>query len=495
MKFIHKAFAFILPVAMTMGAASCSDFIDIDPENTLDVEAVDYSQTANMYQPVVGAYSDVRSQAMHWANKMLISSRDGDMWSGRTDDQGTAVDFGRYFNYSNGFWALNNVWNTYYNLIRTCNSSLDALDNYASYLTAGSSDYSNYLQYCGEVRTIRAFAYYMLVTNFGPIPLYKENTQSDFQRSTVEHVYEYMIEELTWAINNMQRMRPNQMSHMGALTAYSAELLAAKVYLLQENWAQAEAMTDDIINNGNFELYSDYYQLFKIPGKLCNESLFECQVTDFGTGSGDQIGVDQWFNFAGPFSIKSADGATSFGGWGFMGYEDSFQQWAANRGETIRIETSFLPAGSTTREGWVISDARGTSTNCWNGKDYLPYDQLTTGRTGYGTNNNVRVWRYAEALLINAEAKVRQGRSGDAPLNQVRSRAQMPAINGATLQDVLDERRMELCSEWGNRYVDLVRTGQAAAVLGNQGWNESKTYWPIPQGQLDNNSDLLLDPK
>lgn len=289
-------------------------------------------------------------------------------------------------------------------------------------------------------------------------------------------------------------MRPNQMTHPGAVTAYTAMMLAAKVHLLKEEYSTVESLTDNIIQNGGFSLFNDYYNLFKIPGKLCDESLFECQVTDFGLGSGDYVGVDQWFNFMGPFSLTNPDTGQSFGGWGFIGYEPEFVAWADARGETIRAETAFLRGGQPTREGWVVSEGRGTSTDCWNGKGYLPWNQMTEGRTTYGQNNNVRVFRYAEVLLMNAEAKVRQGKNGDTPYNLVRERANMSPKTGATLADIMDERRMELCGEWVNRYVDLVRTGDAATALGPKGWNESKTYWPIPASQRDDLPDLLLDP-
>lgn len=495
MKFLKKISIYIILIVMALVTTiACSDFIDIEPENKVPEESVDFTKTENMYQPVVGTYAQLRSSGMHWANKLLMFTRDGDVWSGRTDDQGTAVDFGRDFNYTNSFWALNNVWITFYEIIRISNSALESLDGYAAYLTQGTDNYEAYESYCGEVRTIRAWAYYQLVTNFGPVVLYKENTQTDFRRSNVESVYNYMLEDLAYAMEKLPRVRPNQMTHAGAVSAFTAEMMAAKVHLLKGEYDQVETLTDDIINNGNFVLYPDYYNLFKIPGKLSDESLFECQVTDFGNGSGDYVGVDQWFNFAGPFSLTQPSTGTSFGGWGFIGYESNFVTWAENRGETIRAEASFLKAGSTTREGWVVSAVRGTSTNCWNGKDYLPYDQLTPGRTTYGQNNNVRILRYAEVLLMNSEAKIRLGKNGDSGYNLVRERASMETKTGVTLNDVLDERRMELCGEWCTRYVDLVRTGQAEAVLGSKGWTEAKAYWPIPSSQLDDLPDLLLDP-
>lgn len=300
-------------------------------------------------------------------------------------------------------------------------------------------------------------------------------------------------EDLEYAMEKLPRVRPNQMPHLGAVTAFTAEMLAAKIYLLTGDYTSVEKLTDDIISNGHFELYPDFYNLFKIPGKLCDESLFECQVTDFGNGSGDYVGVDQWFNFAGP-TLKDSKSETKLAGWGFIGYEPEFVAWADARGESIRAETSFLRAGSTTREDWVVGDAKGTSTNCWNGKGYLPYNQMTPGRTTYGQNNNVRIFRYAEVLLMNSEAKIRLGKDGDSGYNLVRVRAKMPTKTGVTLEDVLDERRMELCSEWCNRYVDLIRTDKAASALGHKGWTKDKTYWPIPFSQLDDIPDLLLEP-
>jgi hypothetical protein len=128
--------------------------------------------------------------------------------------------------------------------------------------------------------------------------------------------------------------------------------------------------------------------------------------------------------------------------------------------------------------------------------------ELTPGQTKYGCNNNIRIFRYAEVLLMNAEAKVRLGKSGDEPFNKVRVRAKMPTITGVTVDQILDERRMELCCEWGARYQDLIRTGKAASVLTSAGgsqfgattWTTDKTYYPVPYNQLSISPDLALDP-
>lgn len=493
---INKYLSVLALASLLFGATSCNDYIDIDPENSVPEEKVDYTNLDNMYMPVSGVYAKVRTGAMHWVIWPLSTVRDGDIWSGKPDDQAQLVDFGN-FNYSdNSFWGLNEMWNQYYGIIKVANSALESLDSYAANATTDAQKTTN-RSYQGEVKFLRAYAYYRLVQAFGPVTILRDNTQTNLTRSTVAAVNRYMLEDLNYAIQNCPKVRPNEMAHIGAVSAYSAEALTAKVYLNMGQYDKVEELTDDIINSQKFELYGDFYQLFKIPGKLCDESLFECQCTDFGQGSGELVDVDQWFNFQGPSisGLSSQGQQISSSGWGFMGYTDEFRQWAENRGEQVRATTTFLVGGTTTPSGdQVKKQTNPLRTNCWNGKAYTPLNQLTEGRNKYGCNNNVRVLRYADVLLMNAEAKVRLGKNGDTPFNTVRTRAQMPELQNVTVDQILDERRMELCGEWGEYYNDLVRTGKAKSVLGAKGWTEEKTYYPLPFTQITDNADLKKDP-
>lgn len=487
---INKYLSVLALASLLFGATSCSDYIDIDPENSVPEEKVDYTNLDNMYMPVSGVYAKVRTGAMHWVIWPLSIVRDGDVWSGKPDDQAPLVDMGNY-NYDQGFWGLNEMWNQYYGIIKVANSALESLDEYAVYATTDAQKATN-RSYQGEVKFLRAYAYYRLVQAFGPVTILRSNTQTNLTRSTIEAVNKYMLEDLEYAYNNCPEVRPNEMAHIGAVSAYSAKALAAKVYLNMGQYDQVEKLTDDIINSRKFKLYEDFYQLFKIPGKLCNESLFECQCTDFGQGSGEMVDADLWFNFQGP-SLQGP--SISVGGWGFIGYSDEFKAWAESRNEDVRATTTFLVGGTTTPSGDFIKPQQNSiRTNCWNGKAYTPTNQMTEGRTKYGSNNNIRVLRYADVLLMNAEAKVKLGKNGDEPFNEVRRRAHMPELTNVTFDQILDERRMELCCEWGERYNDLIRTGKAAEVLGPKGWTVEKTYYPLPLDQITDNADLKNDP-
>ena len=486
MKF--KKYIALVAITALMGTlASCNDYLDKDPENSVPETSVDFTNISNMYQPVSGVYARVRTGGMHWVIWPLSIVRDDDVWSGRVDDQQLLVDFGNY-KYDNSFWGLNEMWNQYYGIIKVANAALESLDSYAANTTS-QKDINNKNAYAGEVRFLRAYAYYRLTQAFGPVTILKSNSQTDLTRSSLETVNKYMLEDLQYTIDNTPKLRPNEMEHVGAVSAYSAMALAAKIYLNMGNYAQVEALTDQIVNSGKFRLYPDFYEAFKIPGKLSDESLFECQCTDFGNGSGDMVDADVWFVFQGPAN----DGDIS--GWGFIGLYKKFRDWAKQRGETVRYTTSFLEAGTTTPSGDNIRPLQNpTQTDCWNGKAYTPLKELTPGRTKYGSNNNIRVLRYADVLLMNAEAKVRLGKNGDKPFNLVRTRAKMPTLQNVNVDQILDERRMELCCEWGERYNDLVRTGKAEAVLGPNGWTKDKTYYPIPFEQLSDNPVLAKTP-
>ena len=449
MKALVKPLIYITSALMMFSITSCDDFLDKEPEGKVPEEKVDYTNLEIMYQPVSGVYAKIRTSGMHWVIWELTTIREQDIY-GVQNDIFKNVGF---YKYDDSFWGIDEIWKQYYNIIKVANSAIETLDLYAENIK-NDGDMKNYKAYRGEVMFMRAYAYFRMVQAFGPVTILRDNNQTDLQRSTVDAVYKYALKDLQYGIDNMPRIRPNQSSHIGAVTAFSAAALAAKIYLNMGNYDKVEELTDDIISNGNFSLYSDYYQLFKIPGKLCDESIFECQCTDFGNGSGDLVEPGEWFICQGPVN------SGNISGWGHCGVYESFRDWAYERGETVRATTSFLLAGETTPSGDYINPRKNpANADCWNGKAYTPASQLTPGRTKYGTNNNIRIFRYADVLLMNAEAKIRNGKNGDAPFNEVRRRAEMPELTNVTVNQVLDERRMELFFEWGERYTDLLRTG------------------------------------
>lgn len=334
MKALVKPLIYITSALMMFSITSCDDFLDKEPEGKVPEEKVDYTNLENMYQPVSGVYAKIRTSGMHWVIWELTTIREQDIY-GVQNDIFKNVGF---YKYDDSFWGIDEIWKQYYNIIKVANSAIETLDLYAENIK-NDGDMKNYKAYRGEVMFMRAYAYFRMVQAFGPVTILRDNNQTDLQRSTVDAVYKYALKDLQYGIDNMPRIRPNQSSHIGAVTAFSAATLAAKIYLNMGNYDKVEELTDDIISNGNFSLYSDYYQLFKIPGKLCDESIFECQCTDFGNGSGDLVEPGEWFICQGPVN------SGNISGWGHCGVYESFRDWAYERGETVRATTSLEKSG------------------------------------------------------------------------------------------------------------------------------------------------------
>ena len=488
MNLLKKISIYTVSAGILLSSASC-DFLDKEPEKTIDATTVNYEDLTQMYGSVSGLYAWLRQEGTHWAIYGMTISRDDDVDPGSTGDDWIKLD---NYNYDNSLWFWNEPFSVmYYRMIKYSNKALEDLQKFEANCKSNDDLKRNHA-YQGEVRFMRAYSYYRLVQLFGDVPILYDNEQVDMRRRSIKSVYAYALEDLDYAIKNCYRLRPNQMEHIGAVTSFTARMLAAKIELNQGNYNEVYTHTKDIIDNGHFELYPNYKELFKIPGKLCDESLLEIQTTDFGTGSGDVVSTNSWFTFQGPAN----DGNVS--GWGWISPNKRLRDWAAKRGETVRAETSFLYAGTTTEWGDVLRPQQGAETGVYNGKAYTPFSQLTDGRTDYGCNNNVRVFRYADVLLMYAEACVETGKDvddGRIKFNLVRKRANMPEIKTTselTTDLILDERRIELCMEWGERFNDLVRTGKDVVVLPAEGYGytKEKRYMPIPAAAIDINPEL-----
>jgi hypothetical protein len=317
---------------------------------------------------------------------------------------------------------------------------------------------------------------------------------------------EYIAAQMDEAIPMLLNMHPNKRTDIrGGVTRYTALAVKALAELELKDYQGVADATSQIISSNEFELAPDYYNLFKIPGKLNNENILEFQYSDFGQGSGDV--KSYLFAFFGPENwTPKVDGAGS--GWGFYEPSMKYIKFMLDRGETARLQTSVLFTNRGINEikkdpnyaalpGWISNTTpSGDVINDYNramfasGKHYLPSDQLTTGRTDYGTNKNFIVIRYAEILLMHAEALTQggtgTGMTADQAVNAVRSRAGLTTLSGVTLDQVMDEKFAELAMEWGTRYYDMVRLGRYEELsYDGRNFSEDKVFLPLPQNQVD----------
>jgi hypothetical protein len=497
---IMQSLRHALPLFFLLSVAtSCHDRLDEAALNRTFNQEIDYTLSDNVVLPAIGAYADFYSRG--WETIPLISIRGDDVNAGGLGDQQDFDATDRYI-YNKDYWMYNSLWQLNYSDIYNGKTAMEQIEEYR---LAGASE-ELAAQYTAEIEVLNAFLLYYLTQVWGDVFIPSTGDPTDLLVSEVanrQQVLQYISDQMEIALPALTTVHPADRTDIpGGVNRYTALAIKARADMELGDYQAVADATSEIINSGVYQLHEDFYELFKTDGKLSRENLLELQYSDFGQPSGDEN--FHLYNFYGPQGWTPAvEGAGS--GWGFYEPSLKFIEFMLDRGETVRLETSVLftdrgialidrtdlPSfvSNTTRDGDVINDyARALFAS---GKHYLPSDELTPGRTRYGTSKNYICIRYAEVLLMHAEALTR-GASGSAisavdAVNQVRTRAGMAPLSSVTLDDIAEEKFAELAMEWGIRYYDLIRWERYDELeYGGRDFNApGDIFLPYPQNQVD----------
>ena len=502
MKIYIYSMKLILITAVLFAFTACHDLLDEPAENRAFTEETDYANSDNMLLPLIGMYADFYDH--EWEDYPLISVRGDDVNAGGLGDQQDYAETDKY-NYNKDYWMYNSLWQNYYGDIFNAHSAIDQIKLYqekASNKALGD-------QYIAEVMTLRSWYLFILTRIWGEILVPESSDPSSLLIATLnskDDVMRHISDQMDEAVPYLPAVNPNERTDIkGGVTKFTALAIKALANLELKDYQKVADATSQIISSGKFALESDFYNLFKLKGKLNKENILELQYSDFGKGSGDNKAY--LFAFFGPQGW-TPKGTGAGDGWGF--YEPSLKyiKFMLDRNETIRLETSVLftdrgiaeikkdtkyatlPSwiSSTTRSGDKLNDyARALFAS---GKHYLPSELLTTGRTDYGTNKNLTCIRYAEILLMHAEALTQGATStamtAAAAVNLVRTRAGLTSLATVTNADVMNEKYAELAMEWGTRFYDMVRSGSLNELsYDGRTFTEAKRFLPYPQNQVD----------
>ena len=492
---------FILIAMLTI--QSCSDKFE-DREGQLNADDLDYSATEDMVQALIGSYYVIATRG--WEEPLLLSVRGDDVNAGGLGDQQPFADTDNYV-YAQGYWMYNSLWNVHYGDIVQLNTEIELIENFKDFADESGKETAD--QYIAEIKVMRAWLHFNLARVWSDVFII-ESTQPDAEiangPATKEEIMQYISDQMDEAIPLLPNLRPNERTDIpGGVTRYTAYALKAMAQMEMENYQGMADACAAIINSNKFSLYPDFYNLFKKPGELSDESLFELQFSDYGSSTGDVF-----YHLYAPFGPQGWSPAreNASGGWGFYEPSMKFIKFMLDRNEAVRLETSVLwtdrgiaelqtdpnystlPSfvSNTTRDGDVINDyARALFAS---GKHYLPSVQLTDQRNDYGGGKNMIVIRYAEILLMYAEALTRgatgSGMTADQAVNLVRNRAGMPSLSGVSSSDVMDEKFAELGMEWGIRYYDMIRLDNYGELsYDGRSFTADKELLPYPQAQLD----------
>jgi hypothetical protein len=495
----------VLLALLVVLLTGCSNELDQPELNNNFAGGTDFSKTEDMILSLIGVYQTVTDRG--WEQPLVVSTR-GDDVNAAGDQQGLKNQ-DRYV-YDNSFFGSRTLWETYYEDIIRAHTGMEQIGRYME--LADEDGIALGEQYIAEAKVLRAILLFQLSQVYGAVFIPESSNLDDFADVTSvpskDEVMQHLSDQMDEAIPFLLDMRPNERTDLpGGVTKYTALTIKALANQELKNYQAVADATGQIISSGKFSLFQDYYELFKTPGKLSDESLFEFQYSDFGVGLGDR--VSHLYAPYGPNGWTPAV-AGAAAGWGFFEPSMKYVKFMLDRNETKRLETAVLftqngidsiiattgyTAGTlpafvspTTRDGDVLSD-NARAIFC-SGKHYLPTNQLIPGRSDYGSNKNYIVYRYGETLLMYAEALI-QGASNsamtaDQAVNLVRARADLAPLSGVTLDQLVDEKYAELSMEWGKRFFDMVRLERYGELsFEGRTFTADKAFVTYHQDQID----------
>jgi starch-binding outer membrane protein, SusD/RagB family len=446
-------------IFLSWAFASCS-FLEIDPPKSRVESEVVFSNDITATSAVLGIYAGLydnsfangteRGLAMTagLASDELVNYTKADLTSLEFEDNDLSTE--------NSY--ILGQWSSMYKAVYEANAVLEGLEK-----STGLSDAVK-AQLKGESLFVRAFCYFYLVNMFGDVPLalttdYQVN--SFLPRTSRNAVYAQIKKDLVesqgllskeYAAALGERIRPNKST---------ATALMARVHLYLGEWSNAEEQSTKVIQEGMYVLEEDLNDVFTSNSK---EAIWQLRPT-----------------------IEGASGRT-------------FEAYYFAPSNVLKYNVLRKDVISTIEP----DDLRGSVWIC-NLVDnsiiqYYPAKYKQASNSG-PLNEYSMVFRLSEQYLIRAEARAKQlkltgANSAQSDINVIRNRAGLPGTSStsqeALLADVAHERRIEFMAEWGHRWFDLKRTGQATPVLSvtKEGFESDDELFPIPQSEFLKNPRL-----
>lgn len=466
--------------------SSCSDFLEQNPQT--DLSENDFYKTADdILSAVNGAYSSLQEGDIYgnwYVFGEIPSDNTRNQLSGSVTTQNEFDQF--YIDTQNSMIA--NFWKAAYKVINRTNTILGRIDGIEI-----NTELAN--RYKLECKFIRALMYFNLVRVYGDVPLVlKEISISesyDILREPKENVYNQIIADLKEA---QDLPVSYSTAEDGRATQGAAKALLANVYMTLHKYAEAETILAEIINSGRYSLLDNtpgslnidgYKNVFSPVNHNSKEGIFEIQFLKGGYGEGS--------NYANNFAPEnSGTNVVAVGGTGGNNIPEMDIYNAYEEGDLRRDFSMSLGYYDNRKNNeWVESRYVCKFMD-------VPYQNNDA-------SNNYPVIRYADVILMYAEALNQNGKTAEACkyLNMTRRRGfgyQTTETSPVDLQTtdkaqfalmVEQERRVELAFE-NHRWFDLIRTGRAVEVMRSKGFslNETNLICPIPQKQIDVNPKL-----
>ena len=506
---------------MSLMTVSCSSELDIEKHGNMGSMDTYYTTDENVNSASAALYLSVRSNYFTWYFlKNLLSD---DVWcgGGQRGDNGEMEKLNEY-TYDSNHGSVEGVYSGLYSVIYNANLIID--------MTQGETTVMK--RAINEAKVFRAWAHFELVSLWGTAPKVDHLLKPDEYRqanSTPADTWAFVEKDLTEAINSGSL--PSKSSAYDQetgirVTKEFAQALLGKAYLFQGKNSEAASMLDNVINSNKYALFSgEYDQQFHAAANNNCESVFELQKrydTEQMWNQMDMVYIMQGWRSDKLKYKGTAASLLATGTYGFLNPRkslyDAFVAWEGADG--YRLNKSVLTYPQLEELGVSISGSNAVYGDegyfYWKNQSYK--EDCITDMTYFqaGQFIDLKIMRYAEVLLLAAEAQLLAGNSSKALdyINQIRTRAKEQPLTAVTLDDIKMEKRLELCCE-AIRYQDLVRWNDAKSAMGNQGkevpaftkdgiqWNWQNSVYgfqdkhmllPIPLKELELNPNMQQNP-
>lgn len=537
---MKRIYIFISAALSLLSGASCSAYLDESPKDRLDEETA-YSTLSDVQRNgvlslynYVGGYVD--SQGLQGTGRGIY-----DLNTFTTDEAMMPTRGGDW--YDGGFWqglylhrwGVNNeaiyaTWEYLYRTVILCNGSLEKIQAFSA-----AHPTEEVAPLVAEVRALRAMFYYYIMDLFGSVPLIEKSSPAleEIVQEKRSKVFYFIVKELMDSEPFLSMERSNQPGvYYGRMTRPVVWFLLAKLAL------NAEVYADDDWTDGSRPDGKSLF--FEVDGQSLNAWQTVCRYGEKLAAAGYSLEEDYTANFA-VFNESSKENifvipmdktlyanqfiylfrsrhynhAKAYGLGGENGASATKEVLEAFGYDTPQVDVRFdycyfagpvndlegrqvmLDDGVTplVYEPWKVAlDVSGQSWEKTAGARMKKYEVDPTAlKDGKLLDNDIVLFRYADMLLMQSEAKVRNGENGDAELNRVRSRVGMPPQT-ATLDCLLEERMRELAWE-GWRRQDLIRFGRFTRAYSDRPQlpgeeNGYTTVFPIPEKVVGMNPNL-----
>lgn len=421
----------IAALTLSLGQ-SCKDFVDLKSPTVVNRDDY-FNRESDITAAVNGMYNSLRG---YYGNYFIVAEIPSDNTEANGANLGYAdMDQQTWLN-NNGY--VQSLWLNSYSTISRANIILDKIDGVTM-----NDNLKN--QYKGEALFVRSLMYFQLAQFFGDVPLILKEVKTEaeaysYQREAVSKIYAQLETDLQAAAEGLPPVYTG--AAVGRAPKAAAQALLAKMYIATRQFGKAVPILKAITEAGNFGLLDSYEAVFSATNRNNREIIYSVQYLAAGNGEGSNFCIA----FA-PFGSGTEVTTGGFPAGSNQGTEDLFNAFEAG---DLRKSVAI---------------ARYPSTNALYTRKFI--DRPIAANEG---RNNWPVIRYADVLLMYAEALNETGATGEAikPLNEVRKRAGLGNVadeGQPALRNIIQkERRVELCFE-GHRWLDLLRTGSMLQVM------------------------------